>query len=981
MLSIKILTGCNNSAVSKYYGEGADDYYANEGTSKKWQGKGAQRLGLDGEVELERFKQLLKGQVDPTISPPKSSKRLNYKRRIGIDLTFSAPKSVSIQALVGQDINVIKAHDDAVTEVIDRMEEYAQTRRKVDGVSSIETTGNLIVAKFRHETSRSIDPQLHTHAVVMYLTQRKDNQWRALKNENILNMTTFAGTLYRTLLAQKLEHLGYGIRIESNGLFELDHISRHQIESFSQRSSQIETLLTEQGLTRASATTTEKQQATLKSRRPKKQHDRNLIFKQWCYYAKELNLNLNIVKSNTVKQSGIHANSQQSKNDANKFDKPHPNSSAPPSNEKLEPDSLSSHSNNFKNPSLIKTMSNFFEDLKSSLLDKRLARSGVRYAIGHLSERQSVFTAPDIIDGVLKHHYKDISQLVIKDAIQAEIDRGELIPGDQLYQLASDIDPKLAKTEQVWVDHLVAKKIDPQAAQQKIKDMIETHQLVLQEPRYTTRHLLEAEKKILLIEKKGRQAVPAIYAKTLTAQQLASFELDDEQQQAVRMVISTTNQVTAIQGFAGTGKSHLLKAVQSLSELYNFKPVAIAPHGNHVRALKELGLESNTVSAFIKRSGKNQLTPQSLLIVDEAGVISTRTMATILHIAHASQSHVVLLGDTHQIKAIEAGKPFELLQKAGMICTALTTIRRQRDPNLKKAVEFATRMQLDESLQHMKNTVYNFDAVKRRDQIVADYMALSAKERQSTLILTGTNEARVEINQSIRENLKLKDQGHIFQTLERVDLTHVQKINNKYYQIGQIIHPEQNYSQDLKKNQHYIITAILNHNKLQVRTPDHRDIIFNPGRCSQLSVYEATPREFAVHDLVRITRGDKKNHVVNSELFTVTEVSPHQIELLNGCKKIILDTSRPLHLDHAYATTIHSSQGLTADRTLIDFKIKSPTTNYENYYVAISRARQESKLYASSKKILAPIALKTKKEAAHDIFSKPRLRDEDQYQK
>src|SRR5919201_4200809 len=201
MLSHKVLTRQDVGRAASYYEDGADDYYAGEGEASAWQGKGAEALALHGSVDPERFRELLAGHVTPGGPSSRSARRHDAKDRIGIDLTFSAPKSVSLQALVGGDARIVEAHDRAVAFALAAAEERAQTRKKVKGESRVEDTRNLVIAKFRHETSREQDPQLHTHALVLNLTRRSDGEWRALRNDEIVTATKYLdlGAVQRAL--------------------------------------------------------------------------------------------------------------------------------------------------------------------------------------------------------------------------------------------------------------------------------------------------------------------------------------------------------------------------------------------------------------------------------------------------------------------------------------------------------------------------------------------------------------------------------------------------------------------------------------------------------------------------------------------------------------------------------------------------------------------------------------------------------------
>ena len=136
----------------------------------------------------------------------------------------------------------------------------------------------------------------------------------------------------------------------------------------------------------------------------------------------------------------------------------------------------------------------------------------------------------------------------------------------------------------------------------------------------------------------------------------------------------------------------------------------------------------------------------------------------------------------------------------------------------------------------------------------------------------------------------------------------------------------------------------------------------------QLSVYEPERAELAPGDRVRITRNDAALDLANGDRFTVAAVSPKAISLVDGKRQVELPTGRPLHLDHAYATTVHSSQGTTAERVLIDAATRSRTTSQETYYVAISRARQEARIYTDDlARLPAAVTRRHEKHAALDL--------------
>lgn len=225
-----------------YYKE--ENYYSQKraGHHSEWQGQGARELGLSGAVDGETFQRLLCG-VRPTKDEPLRLSAHGAQQRAGIDLTFSAPKSVSLAALVAGDTRLEQAHRIAVSRAITLAEErYSKTRVGSSTARSLETTGNLTVAMFHHDTSRAKDPQLHTHCVVLNTVQRSDGLWRSLTNEDFYRYSKLLGLFYQNELARKVQLLGYGIVPQSNGTFEIEGYCQTHLRAFSKRREQIENL-------------------------------------------------------------------------------------------------------------------------------------------------------------------------------------------------------------------------------------------------------------------------------------------------------------------------------------------------------------------------------------------------------------------------------------------------------------------------------------------------------------------------------------------------------------------------------------------------------------------------------------------------------------------------------------------------------------------------------------------------------------------
>jgi len=952
MLSHKILTRQDVGRAASYYEDSADDYYAKDGSSSGWQGLGAKTLKLKGAVDSESFRKLLAGdisylessmqekstetslsQTNPVNSNVRHKTRHDSNNRIGIDFTFSAPKSLSMQALIALDSNIITAHDKAVKRTLEITEKKAEARKKINGKSYVEKTKNLIIAKFRHETSRERDPQLHTHAIIMNLTQREDGRWCALRNDEIIKMTKYLGAVYRSELAASLQKMGYSLRDEGKGFFELAHITKQQIDGFSKRSDQIEELLAKQGLNRTTATQSQKQRATMLSRSPKVATERSEILKEWQQTAKELGINFD--HSTYNKQSHIQQNG---------LDK----------SVKLE---------------------------ITKVAKLEAAKRAVRFAINHLSEREAVIKEREILDIATKQSIGATTLPAIKRELQHHIKSGHLIKEDELYKPTADAakETSQVKSKEGWIDEIAHKGKTKTEARSYINKAIKQGRLIKLEPRYTTESAIRKEKHILQIEHRGRNSQIPIMPIEVATKQLKPSNLNQGQKEAALLILTTTNRIVGIQGYAGTGKSHMLKATKQMIEQSGYNIKALAPYGSQVKALKTLGIEARTLASFLKAKNKN-LDSRTIIIIDEAGVIPTRQMEQALKLIEKNNARAGLLGDIAQTKAIEAGKPFEQLQKAGMSTAYMEQIERQKQPKLKEAVELAAKGQTTSSLELISKITEIKNEERRLQRIVNDYTALSPSDRDKTIIVSGTNVARRFINNAVREKLKsngeLETKETTLDTLTTRDATAAERKYSKYYHLHDIIIPEKDYPKiGLKQNALYEVTGKGegSQNKLIVKAKESGKIIeFSPMIYNKIRPYEHQCTELAIGDIVRITQNYSKLGLVNGDRLKVNEIQiPEQhkgkrngervgeqesryimLESPDKSGSFKLPTNKPLHLDYAYATTVHSSQGLTSDLSLIDIKTKSLTASQDAYYVAISRARTEVRIYTDNIKEL-----------------------------
>jgi conjugative relaxase-like TrwC/TraI family protein len=226
------------------------DYY-NEGqrVAGEWYGLGVERLGLSGKIRADDFLRLCENQhpsSGETLTQRINTTRVEdghaaANRRIFYDFTFSPPKSVSLVALAGEDGRILEAHERAVRSALREFEVFASTRVRAGGANVDRRTGNFAAALFTHDTSRALDPHLHTHCIVFNATfDSAENRWKALQNYELLRARKFAENAYYHELARELRSFGYSIHNRMSGDFQIEGVSEELCERFSKRDAQID---------------------------------------------------------------------------------------------------------------------------------------------------------------------------------------------------------------------------------------------------------------------------------------------------------------------------------------------------------------------------------------------------------------------------------------------------------------------------------------------------------------------------------------------------------------------------------------------------------------------------------------------------------------------------------------------------------------------------------------------------------------------
>ena len=581
------------SKSQSYYGQGDE-------VKGEWQGKLAASFGLKGQVAPLEFSRLAEG-VHPQTEQPIVRHRVaqEYKNadgtttravehRAGWDATFSAPKSVSLTALVGGDDRVREAHRAAVTTALDELERYTQAR--IGGNNPAENTGKFIAAKFEHDTARPVDgyaaPQLHTHAVIFNVTERADGSTRALQERAFFESQQYATAVYQSALTYQLRSLGYEIESGRSGAPEIKGYSQEYLDASSPRSRQIKEQLEKTGYSGPEAA-----QIAAHSTRDRKQ---TLSAEEVLTVHKEM--------------AAAFGNQPQQ---------------------------------------VIAAARNRTEQQAKEPEQKSLAKEAVTFARDSIFEREAVADERAILRDALRRGMGEASYKDIRAEFDSRREAGEFrtVQGMKYDSARSFTTPETVAAERVNI-----------------------------------RYVLE-----------GRNAVePIMTAERARDQANTRSFLNDSQRRVIEEVLNSSDRIHGLQGLAGTGKTTTLQTIREGAEASGYIVEGFAPTSKAAGQLREAGIDATTLQRFLAR-GQNHPSAdpanRHLYMLDESSLASTKQMRSFLSKLNPDD-RVLVIGDTRQHQGVDAGRPFQQMQEAGMQTSQLDRIMRQKDPELLKAVQY-----------------------------------------------------------------------------------------------------------------------------------------------------------------------------------------------------------------------------------------------------------------------------------------------------
>jgi ATP-dependent exoDNAse (exonuclease V) alpha subunit len=461
---------------------------------------------------------------------------------------------------------------------------------------------------------------------------------------------------------------------------------------------------------------------------------------------------------------------------------------------------------------------------------------------------------------------------------------------------------------------------------------------------------------------RGQNTVEPILPKEQAASHADTRDLlNPAQRRAIEEVLTTRDRVHGLQGLAGTGKTTTLEAILEGAERNGYAVEGFAPTSRAAAQLRLAGISAETLQDFLARGGEGQMKGdpdrRQLYMVDESSLASTRQMQAFME-KIGPQDRVLLIGDTRQHQGVDAGKPFEQMQQAGMQTSQLDQIMRQKDPELLRVVEHfaknetATGVSL---LQQQGRVTEIPDNAQRIEAIAKDYAA----KPENTLVVSPDNASRREINDAIRTELKgsgvvSKDDHRMDVLTQRSELTSVDRSWAANYQPDDVLYYTRGSKEQGIEPRSYATVLFTDPtaNRITVGTEDGKQVTYDPERLHGITAYREITRDFAEGDRIQFTATNRELGVSNRDLGAIERIDGTQIDVkMDGEKErtVSFDAAQMRHFDHGYTVTSHSSQGLTADRVLVnmDTNVHPELINTRFAYVSVSRASEDARIYTN----------------------------------
>ncbi|MDF1758596.1 MAG: MobF family relaxase [Legionellaceae bacterium] len=924
MLSIKPLQSAK--AACDYYLQ-ALEYYQSDATAVQWLGSGMKYLKLENNIDNKLFLNLLQGQM------PNGQKLQNPQgeHRPGFDMTFSAPKSVSV--LVGLEVapELITFHDNAVKYAISQIEkEFAEVRVRHNGEVNYVKTDNLLVASFRQPSSRSNDPALHTHCVTLNMTFL-DGKARSLASdklrkfgvvEQIQNNAHYCGLLYLHHLANSLKDAGFNLKLTGDGLFEIEGVPDDILKEFSKRRVDIENLMSEKGWSGAKSAAA----ATLITRQGKEEHDLKRLQSNWQERAQTLGFD--------AKEFIENRNQHKSENLFSKLR-----------------DELASFIEKYKKP--------------SSNSNNPEAKACVQVAIETLSQKTSVFTERALFAESLKHsliYDKSISPQTIRDEIQQE---------KTINNLYTAICPETKQTllTTPWLLTLEVETIERIENNKELVSSIATLNEIKSFQKRRAPSLLyqltalQKEAMTALLTSKDRFIAIQGYAGSAKTTMLSEVRLlmEDKGYEIRGIAVAS----------AAANELNLKAQIQSdvfpiiHQELKNAKTGML---DKRVYIVDEASMLSSPEGhSLMKQIERTQA--RLILVGDRAQLPSVRN-GRIFGLIQDHGIKTAIMDDIVRQKNQDL-KEAVISATKGNVFDAIQKLDIKELSTHQERIEWIADNWFNLSKQNRDETLLFAPTHKDRlaiTAIIRDKLkqegTLQGSSYMQTILKVKPMEA---VQQRFIAYYNKDDVIRFNQDFKKQTIQH-----GKYYTVGQILakHRQKNILPLINKKNKTILFPLKDLPKYKTHTAAFERVI---------EVYKRQTLELCIGDKVMWSRNFKADDIRNGETLLVKDIKDNNLTFTTkDGKKLIYPKNHPAlqHLDYSYVLTNYKVQGKDATYGIgLMESYNSFSATMKNFYVQISRATTGMKLVTDNKEQLIH-AIKNnndEKQAALDVILIPQL--------
>ena len=933
-----------------------EDYYLQRedlGENSLWVGKGSRELGLEGPVREEEFRALCRGEdtagnrlVSPKVSRDMESGALIKQHRAGNDCTFSAPKSVSIAYAAGVK-GIKEAHDAAVLSVLGHLDEHYSHYRSPDGIRN----GGMVAAKFDHATSRNIDPQLHSHVFVLNVVRTEEGGWKANEPKAIFQDQKSLGLLYRQALARELSGIGLEVSVQDRSLmfFELKTVDPGLIDHFSSRRVEIERQVeswSSEGLFAGVPHARLYEMAAQGTRDPKRDITHEEVTRIFERGFEACGSSVERVRLE-LEESRTHA-------------------------------------------------------LSGPLLEVEPASRVVELAVRDLAEREAVLDRARVLDQAVRisgggHTLSELNS-AMDGGTSGLLRLGQDARGRELYTT-----PEMQELERRNLD--------------RIRELA---------PFRSVTTSAEVERCLERLSEKGVRLTAGQTAEVfneLTGSRGATLSMGDPgtaKTSTLKVIERFNEEVLVPQGreHISINLAYTGKAARELSLATGRPACTISSFENANPASKFALQRENGEPPMVVVAGGKILIPEGegrgvVFRVDEAGFLGARQAEHLLGVVvelqqRGLQVKLHLLGDSKQMQGIQTGDLLSQVQELGVRqevdYAQLDEILRQRDPGLLEVARGLNRedRQLAENAREALKALEQWGGLRElssvedlRREVVQHYLEESRKsshlperaedgETQQVLLVTGTNAQRKELNHEIRTARIAAgeiEEGKSFTVLTPVR----QELTVEGYQLGDTVLFSGEYAANGRvinwgarlHTEGRIIKLDRERNRVTVcysfsskgRDGDEqlREVskeFSAADLAGRTTLFREEERNFSVGDRIVALKNDAKLDLQNGTLGVIRELDEKGGMLVDlGERKVQLDLKKYRQVDHAYAVTIHKSQGSTVEHSIMYAPVrpekvseKEPDrapeeygrTSYNALNVAVTRARFGTRVFTNS---------------------------------